>query len=57
MSYKRKTKDIYQLWSNYGYGWEIELVEETRKEAMEQMKCYKENTNGIFKIKKAREKI
>ena len=28
--YQRKTKDIYELWTNYGYGWECEVEEEPR---------------------------
>lgn len=58
MAYKRKTKDIYILLSNYGYGWEEELEEETYKEAREQLKTYRENCPQFqFKIKKKRVKI
>lgn len=41
--YIRKTKDIYVLMSNYGYGWEEELTEDTSHEAYAQLKTYKEN--------------
>ena len=52
--YIRKTRDEWQLISNYGYGWEVELTEESKKEIYQRLKEYKENTNGIFKIKKMR---
>lgn len=52
--YIRKTHDEWQLISNYGYGWEVELTEESKKEIYQRLKEYKENTNGIFKIKKMR---
>ena len=55
--YTRKTKDEYQLMSNYGYGWDIETTENTYKEAKQQLKCYRENTNGIHKIIKKRVKL
>lgn len=54
MAYKRKTKDIYILMSNYGYGWEEELEEDTHKEIRQRIKEYRENTNGQFKIKRKR---
>ena len=56
--YTRKTKDIYILMSNYGYGWEEELTENTYKEAKEQLKTYRENVkNAQYKIVKKRIKI
>ena len=24
MEYKRKTQDVYYIYTNYGYGWEVE---------------------------------
>jgi hypothetical protein len=41
--YIRKTYDEYQIWSNYGYGWEETCAEETYKEAKERLKEYREN--------------
>lgn len=38
MAYTRKTKDVYILFSNYGYGWEEELEEDTLKEAKKTVK-------------------
>lgn len=56
--YTRKTKDIYILMSNYGYGWEEELTENTYQEAKEQLKTYRENVkNAQYKIVKKRIKI
>ena len=56
--YTRKTKDIYVLMSNYGYGWEEELTEDTYNEAKEQLKTYRENVkNAQYKIVKKRIKI
>jgi len=53
--YQRKTRDIFEIWTNYGYGWECETTEETLKEAKQQIKCYRKNTNADIKIKKCRE--
>lgn len=53
--YKRKTKDVYMMMSNYGYGWEEELTEDTYKEAKQQIKTYRENCkNAQYKIVKKR---
>lgn len=57
MAYTRKTKDVYNLMSNYGYGWEVELTEDTKKEALERLKEYRENGNGQYKIEKKRIQI
>lgn len=57
MVYIRKTHDEWQLLSNYGYGWQIELTELTNKEIRKRLKEYQNNTNGQFKIKKVRVKI
>ena len=55
--YKRKTKDIYELWTNYGYGWECEVREETRAEIKQRYIEYAINTNAELKIKKRRERL
>lgn len=57
MAYVRKTKDEYNIVTNYGYGWEIECTEETCKEAKQRLKEYRENTNAQVKIEKKRVKI
>ena len=58
MAYKRKTKDEYELYGNYGYGWDYILTEDDRLEAKKQLKCYNENEPGVpHKIIKRRVKI
>lgn len=52
--YKRKTKDIYILQGNYGYGWEELTYEETYKEAKEQKKVYDDNESAPHIIIKKR---
>ena len=55
--YKRKTRDIYEIWTNYGYGWECETRATTYAEAKQDYKAYRENTNAQIKIKKRRERL
>ena len=43
MAYKRKTKDVWVVQGNYGYGWDDVVEEETRKEAWDMLLCYTEN--------------
>ena len=57
MNYMRKTRDIFVIMSNYGYGWEEEDYNETRKEARENLKAYRENGGGCYYLKTKREKI
>ena len=56
MSYQRKTRDVFIIMSNYGYGWEEEDCNETLKEARENLKAYRENGGGSYYLKKKREK-
>jgi len=39
----RKTRDEYQMFSDYGQGWEHELSEDTWKEMRERLKEYRSN--------------
>lgn len=55
--YKRKTTDEYEIQGNCGYGWEMETVENTIKEAREQAKCYRNNVNYPIRIIKKRVRI
>ena len=57
--YKRKTRDRWDIETNYGNGWEIECSEYTRKEAHIQYKCYLENLKPEYKVRlvKRREPI
>lgn len=57
MAYQRKTKDVYNIVTNYGYGWEVECTEETYKEAKQRLKEYRENTSAQVKLKKKRERL
>lgn len=55
-NYERKTIDTWQIWTNYGYGWEHETTEISRKECKENVKAYYANCPGIqIKIKRKRE--
>lgn len=55
--YIRKTKDIYILQGNYGYGWDDLTIESTYKEAKEQKATYDHNENIAHRIIKKREAI
>lgn len=60
MPYTRKTVDEYEVQGNYGYGHGYECVttEETRQEARQRLKEYRENEPGTpFRIVKKRVKI
>ncbi len=59
MAYQRKTKDRWDIMTNWGYGWECETSEYTYKEAKQRYLEYLENVGGrcdVY-IKKRREKI
>ena len=55
--YQRKTRDCWDLMTNYGYGWECEVSEYSRKEILERKKEYEENTKALIKVVKRREYI
>lgn len=57
MVYQRKTRDEWQLWINYGSGWEHEVSEDTFNAAKEQAKTYRANCSYPVRIKLARIKI
>lgn len=59
MAYQRKTRDRWDIETNWGYGWEIECSEYTRKEARQTYKEYIENCGGraAIRLTKHREKI
>ena len=56
---KRKTKDCWRLYVNYGYGdgWELEITEYSRKAIQANFKAYLENCSYPVKIVKGRERI
>ena len=57
--YIRKTRDIWLLMSNYGYGhgWEEECEYDNYKEAKADLKAYRENSCGNHFLKKRRVRI
>ena len=57
MAYTRKTRDIYEVQVNYGYGFDTVTYEETHKDAKEMALCYWENEHRPVRIIKRREKI
>jgi hypothetical protein len=55
MSYQRKTEDEYQIHGYYAHGWEEVTCEETRRQAKERLKEYRENEpETAFKLVKKR---
>ena len=57
MAYQRKTRDRWDIMTNYGYGWECECSEYTAKEAKQTAKEYRENITGAVRVEKHRERI
>lgn len=49
MAYQRKTRDLYILQSDsgYGQGWEDETTETSKREILKRLKEYQENTSGM----------
>lgn len=41
--YIRKTRDVFVVEGNYGYGWDELTREETWADAKAMLKCYREN--------------
>ena len=55
MAYTRKTRDEWQMWPNYGYGWEHEISEDSWRELRDQLKVYRANCPQYsFRAKKVR---
>jgi hypothetical protein len=51
----RMIKYEWQIWANYGDGWEHETTEQTAQMAREQIALYRENAPGYgYKVVKAR---
>lgn len=60
MAYIRKTRDVWHIETNYGYGWESESEYDTYAEAKADIKEYRIHMNhygGECRIKMRREKI
>lgn len=58
MAYVRKTRDVYLVETNWGYGWDTETAEVTLADAKEQAKTYRENACGRYavRVRKTRER-
>ena len=57
-TYKRKTRDYWDIEGYYAHGWESVTAEDAWKDARAQLKCYRENEPGVaFRARKRREKI
>lgn len=54
MAYVRKTRDEFEIQSNYGYGWDVECTEETMRQARLQARRYRENISAPVRIVKRR---
>ena len=60
MAYQRKTKDVWVIESNYGYGWEEESSYDDYDAAKEDLKEYRIAVShhfGVCRLKKKRERI
>lgn len=59
MAYQRKTRDRWDIMTNWGYGWECENSEYTLKDAVRSMAEYISNYEGKARVrmKKHRERI
>lgn len=57
MTYKRKTKDEFEVQGLYHLGWECLCTEDTLKEARQRRKEYRENERGSYRIVKRRTPI
>ena len=49
MAYQRKTRDRWDIETNYGYGWEVESSEYTRADAKRSLREYRENLEAYGK--------
>jgi hypothetical protein len=58
MAYVRKTRDEYDIEQHWDQGWEVVCSENTRREARQRLKEYRENQpEAPVRIKKRRVKI
>lgn len=59
--YTRKTRDRWDIETNYGDGWFVECSEYTRKDAKEQYNCYVKNLQDygkcLVRMTKRRERM
>lgn len=57
ISYTRKTRDIWRIYTNYGYGWEEESTADTMKDAQYQKREYLLAGAHAVRIKRGREAL
>lgn len=58
MAYQRKTRDVWRMYVDYGFGWEYELTEYSGKEISQRRKEYRENCPQFpTRVCKGRERI
>lgn len=59
MSYTRKTRDRWDIVTNWGYGWEVENSEYTRADARRSLEEYRKAYAGraAVRLEKHREKL
>lgn len=53
----RVTRDEWQIWGNYGYGWDEECSESTRKEGLARLREYRADGGGTYELRKRRVRI
>lgn len=56
-SFHRKTRDEFQVWGNYGYGWDEECSEPTRREGLARLREYRENGCGQYQLRHKRIRV
>lgn len=58
MARKRKTRDVWRFYLDYGCGWEHEITELSREAMKENRKAYRENCPQYpLRIVRGRERI
>lgn len=57
MAYVRKTRDEWQLWANFGYGWDYVLSEENKRDIILQVREYRKNTTAALRVRKIRVRV
>ena len=59
MAYKRKTRDVWRVEVNYGFGhgWEYQIAEYSKAEARKRLAEYRENCAYPSRLRKTRERI
>lgn len=50
MAYERKTYDVWDVDTDYGYGWETEFTAMSKNEAVSIKRDYIENARGLQRI-------